>query len=154
MRMIGLVLIAVCCWIFGVGYAIKEKNSLRVICEVERLIRYMAHQIEFYRINIFDIYVAFESDILDECGFSQMLAEGWEKAIDVIICPSNIKRELLLLGNGLGMKDTVEQVECCRRCISALEEYTVNEKKTISSKMKIYICLGFMVGTVILIIGI
>lgn len=154
MKLIGMIIISICCSLFGIGYAINEKYRFTVICEIERLIRYMAHQIEHYRQNLTDIFISFDSDILDDCGFSRGLSESWEEAVKVIDCPHIIKRELISLGQGLGMKDTREQVECCQRCLNVIEEYTKEEKKALSARMKIHVCLGITVGVVILIMGI
>lgn len=154
MKLIGIAVISICCSLLGIGYAINEKYRFSVICEIERLIRYMAHQIEHYRQNLTDIFISFDSDILDGCGFSKGLNISWEEAVNSIDCPHIIRRELLSLGQGLGMKDAREQVECCRRCLSVIEEYTAEEKKALPERIKIHICLGITVGVVILIIGI
>lgn len=154
MKLIGIGIISFCCFAFGSGYAMSEKYRLTVICEVEKLLRYMIHQIDVYRQNMTDIFITFESDILDNCGFSQGLSKNWEEAVKVIDCPDIIKRELINLGVGLGMKDAKEQVECCRRCLAIIEDYTAEEKRKLPSKMKIHVCLGITVGIVIFIMGI
>jgi hypothetical protein len=150
----GLIMISLACCLYGVVYAVSERKRITIICEVERLIGYMLHRIEYYRQSIYDIYISFESDVLDECGFSAALSNGWEKAIDTLKCPKALKNDLYSLGIGLGMKDSVAQIEGCRRCLSALEEYTYKEKQEIASRVKIYIWLGITVGAVILIMGI
>ena len=142
------------CSLYGAVYAAAEKRRIAIICEVERLVGYMLHRIEYYRQSIYDIYISFESDVLDECGFSAALGDGWEKAVDTLKCPAILKNDLYSLGIGLGMKDSVAQIEGCRRCLAALEEYTSKEKHEIESRVKIYIWLGITVGAIILIMGI
>ena len=154
MKWLGLVIISLCCCMFGGWYALKERRKLAIVCEVERLIRYMSHQIEYYRQGIDDIFLSFESDLLDNCGFSGGLGQSWERAMDYVECPEIIKNELISFGLGLGMKSGDEQVESCKRCLKVLEEYTSGEKKLLSSRVKIYFCLGITVGVVILIMGI
>ena len=154
MKIIGIIIISFCCCLSGILYAKKEKQRLDILCEVEKLIRFMVVRISDYRQEIFGIFADFESKLLDDCGFSSALCQSWEKAIMTLSCPPVIQKELVLLGDGLGMKNSQDQIECCQRCLKAIEGYIAEEKRTLHAKLKIYICLGFSIGAVILIIAI
>ena len=154
MKLLGIFIISFCCCISGILYAKKEKQKLDILCEVEKLIRFMTVRITDYRQELLGIFTDFESDILDNWGFSSALSHSWEKAVLTLDCPHMIKKELLLLGEGLGMKNSQEQIDCCQRCQKVLESYISEEKKNLQSKIKIYVCLGFSIGAVILILAI
>ena len=101
----------------GFLYSYSEKKRVNIICEVERLIRYMSGCIHHYRKELLEIFISFDSPLLDSCGFSAALSDGWQNAVKTLDCPAEIKNELYALGLNLGMLNAEEQVESCQRCV-------------------------------------
>ena len=139
----------------GIYAAVKEKRKITLLSELERLVLYMGSQIHLYRRELTDIYISFESPLLDKWGFSEKLGElGFEGAVEHLGFDKEAERVLCDVGKTLGMLTAEEQKKAIDRCSEALFVILDGKRREYPKKRKLYICFGLMIGAIIFIIGI
>ena len=155
MKELVLILIFAAFSISGLYAANKEKKRLDLLSEVVRLIGYMGSEIDLYRRELTDIYISFESPLLDRSGFSQALGQyGFERAAKTLSLDAESKRLLCDLGSTLGMLPVNEQNAKIKSCLRGLESILDTSRQEYPKKRKLYISFGLMLGAIIVIIGI
>lgn len=139
----------------GLYAAKKEKKRLELLSELERLVLYMGSEIELYRRELFEIYSAFDSPLLDSSGFSKKLGElDFTGAVEHLSLDSDSTRILCELGATLGLLPAAEQKVAIDRCSSELKLILDRTREEYPKKRKLYISFGLMLGAIIFIIGI
>lgn len=144
--------------IFSLGgfyAAFREKQKIKALTELERLLCYMENEIVNYRRELEDIFLSFESPFLDKIGFSQKLGEeGFSGAVRHLKLDSFCREALLEFSDTLGILPSSEQRESIARCCSVLEGKISAMRAEYPQKRKLYISFGMMIGALIFIIGI
>jgi hypothetical protein len=152
----AFLIIVFCAFSFSGLYAAKrEKRRIDLLGELERLLIFMKSEITLYRRELFDIYSAFESPLLDRSGFSQALGESdFAGAVEGLGLDVESRRAFGELGATLGMLPAEEQKLAIDRCLSTLGNILSRGREEYPKKRKLYISFGLMIGAIIFIIGI
>ena len=144
--------------IFSLGgfyAAFREKQKIKALVELERLLCYMENEIVNYRKELEDIFLSFESPFLDRVGFSQKLGcEGFSAAVKHLNLDSASKEALIEFSDTLGILPPEEQRDSIARCCGVLEGVISAMRREYPQKRKLYISFGMMIGALIFIIGI
>ena len=141
---------------FGGFYAaFRERQKIKVLTELERLLSYMENEIVNYRKELEDIFLSFESPFLDRIGFSRKLGEeGFSGAVRHLKLDGVSRNALLDFSDNLGILPSDEQRESIVRCRKILDGVISVMRSEYPQKRKLYISFGMMVGALIFIIGI
>jgi len=140
---------------FGFWGAVREKKRILYLGELERLLVYMQSRISSCRQELDDIYMSFESPVLDRSGFSRILgSEGFCRAIRHIGIDGEERRVLDQLGSTLGQLCAEDQLDAIKRCVGELGAMLNKKRTEYPAKRRLYISLGIMLGAMIFILGI
>ena len=155
MRIFFLSLVFLLFSLLGILKAMREKRRLLLLSELERLLLYMKEGICIYKKELAQIYLEFESDILDGCGFSEHLGDGgFCDGVASLGLDGESRAHLLEFGRTLGCLCAEQQASALERCIEKHRLILAKKTQEYPSKRRLYIGLGLMLGAIIFIIGI
>ncbi len=139
----------------GLVGAGREKRRIDNLGELLRLIIYIKTEIYYYRRELREIYLNFESPILDKSGFSRRLGDGgFAEGVKHLHLDRTGENALLEFSKDLGMLPPEEQCAAAERCITILRDDLTKMRLEYPQKRKLYISFGVMFGALIFIIGI
>lgn len=155
MRIFFLSLVFLLFSFLGILGSMREKRCLLLLSELERLLLYMKEGICIYKKELTRIYLEFESDVLDRCGFSEHLGQGgFFEGVESLGLDEESGAHLLEFARTLGCLCAEEQASAIERCIEKHRLILERKTREYPSKRRLYLGLGFMLGAIIFIIGI
>ncbi len=130
-------------WSAAAGRLFTERQSAgyRVLDELIRLLEYIKRNIATFRTPIQSILQTYSSDILDDCGFTEIMrSRGLEAALDcgTLDIPREGKRLLQEFSERLGSDYTENEIKRCDYYIDLLREVSSREKERLSKNERLY----------------
>lgn len=159
MKWTGALLLIICSYSFGIFLAKREGERLKAIDSLISLMRYMRRRLQGERVPLFDVFVGFDDEYLEEIGFLTNLRSCrnglnsiWKDSIKSIPLSDEIQRELDIFGTSMGNIPLDEQLKCVDICVAALGEEKKNIQSQLPKKQKSIKTVSLLLGALIAII--
>lgn len=156
MKKLGLFIAAVCAVCIGFKKAAEIKKEMAFTDNLLDFIKHIRNNIEFFGIPLEDIYNKYTPPNDAFKRFVDTVRKnGWIDAVDGAencFLSKNLKKLAKDYGDGLGSTSKTEQLNHNDYYINELTRIKDDFQKAGKDKIKVYICLGFYAGILLVIL--
>ncbi len=159
MKWLGAILLIGAAYWGGTLLAREEEKKLCCLEAVSDFLSYIKRRISGDRAPLYELYTSFDNPLLENLGFLPILrshrktdSKIWREAVEVLPVSASAKKELLLLGNRLGLLNLPQQERAIELCREAIAEELKKEKDALPVKQKTIKTLFLLFGSLLAIL--